>query len=127
MPVLTFLCEVKTTIIKHQPSSFFIFLHHVQKQPPKVFCKKMFLKISQNSQENSCRGLFLDKGAGLKPTTFSKETPTPVFSREFCEIFKNTLFTDAMYYCDIYYLQCVPFLATNCHYTSYQNNKSTKI
>ena len=78
----------------------------------------MFLKISQNSQENTCRGLFLGKGAGLKPTTFSKETPTPVFSCEFYEIFKSTLFTDAMYYCDIYYLQCVPFIATNCHYTS---------
>ena len=27
---------------------------HLQKQPPEVFCKKqMFLKISQNSQENT--------------------------------------------------------------------------
>ena len=27
----------------------------MQKQPPEVFCKKnVFLKISQNSQENTC-------------------------------------------------------------------------
>ena len=26
--------------------------HSSQKQPPQLFCKKVFLKISQNSQEN---------------------------------------------------------------------------
>ena len=25
-----------------------------QKQPPEMFCKKVFLQISQNSQENTC-------------------------------------------------------------------------
>ena len=25
-----------------------------QKQPPEVFCKKLFLEITQNSQENTC-------------------------------------------------------------------------
>ena len=33
-----------------------------QKQPPEAFCKKVFLKISQNSQEKTCtRALFLIK------------------------------------------------------------------
>ena len=29
----------------------------VQKQPQEVFYKKVFLKISQNSQENTCAGV----------------------------------------------------------------------
>ena len=44
---------------------------HLQKQPPKVFCdvKKLYLEISQNSQENTCiRASFLIKlqGSGLQ-------------------------------------------------------------
>ena len=49
----------------------------------KVFCKKVFLKILQNSQENTC----------IKARNFiKKETPLQVFSCKFCEIFKNTFF-----------------------------------
>ena len=29
-------------------------LDSLQKEPPEVFCKKGFLKYSQNSQENTC-------------------------------------------------------------------------
>ena len=37
-----------------------------EEQPPRVFCKKVFLEISQNSQENVCaRVSFLNKVAGL--------------------------------------------------------------
>ena len=43
----------------------------------------MFLKILQNSQENTC--LFFNKVAGLRPETLAQ-----VFSYEFCEISKNT-------------------------------------
>ena len=43
-----------------------------------VLRKKLFLKISQYSQE-SCR-----------LATLLKETPIQVFSSEYCEIFKNT-------------------------------------
>ena len=43
--------------------------------------KKVFLEISQNSQENTCASVsFLMK----------KETLAQVFSCEFCEISKNT-------------------------------------
>ena len=50
--------------------------------------KKVFLKISQNSPvpESFCR-----------PQVFNflkKEVLTQVFSFEFCEIFKNTFFTE---------------------------------
>ena len=53
--------------------------------------KKMFLEISQNSQENTCAGdSFLVK---LQACNFiKKETLAQVFSCEFCEISKNTFF-----------------------------------
>ena len=39
-----------------------------------VFCKKVFLKILQLSQENTlCQGLFLNKDAGLSPATLLKK------------------------------------------------------
>ena len=43
--------------------------------------KKVFLKISQYSQENTCVGV-----------NFIKKTPTQVFSYEYCKIFKNSFF-----------------------------------
>ena len=42
--------------------------------------RKVFIEISQNSQESTCARVSFTK----------KETLTPVFSSEFCEIFKNT-------------------------------------
>ena len=52
---------------------------------------KMFLKISQNSQEkNLCQSLFFNKVAGLRAQAcnfIKKETLARVFSLEFCEIF----------------------------------------
>ena len=49
----------------------------IKSSRPEVFCKKGVLKISQNSQENTCpRASFL-------------ETLAQVFSCEFCEIFTN--------------------------------------
>ena len=64
----------------------------MQKQSPKgVLWKKVFLEISQNSEENSSpRVSFLMK---LQTEVFNfskKETLTQVFSCEFCEIFQNT-------------------------------------
>ena len=50
--------------------------------------KKVFLEISQNSQENTC--LFFNKVEGLRPASLLKDTLTQVFSCEFCEISKNT-------------------------------------
>ena len=51
---------------------------------PEVFCKKkVFLEISQNSQENTF---------GRLATLLKKETLAQVFSCEFCEIFKDTFF-----------------------------------
>ena len=44
--------------------------------------KRLFLKISKYSQE-SCR-----------PASFKKQTPTQVFTSEYCKIFKNTYFEE---------------------------------
>ena len=58
---------------------------------PEVFCKKVFLKFSQNSQENTCaRVSFLIKFNKV----VKKETLAQVFSCEFCEIFKNSFFAE---------------------------------
>ena len=66
-----------------------------QKQPAVVFYKKGVLKNSQNSQENSCAIVsFLLKLQAEACSFVKKGTLTQVFSCEFCEIFKNTLFTE---------------------------------
>ena len=55
--------------------------------------KKVFLEISQYSQENTCTGVsFLLKLLGCN--VIKKETPAQVFSCEFFEISKNTFFTE---------------------------------
>ena len=56
--------------------------------------RKLFLEISQNSQESTCVGVsFLMKSYRPEACKFvKKETPTQVLSFEFCEVFKNTFF-----------------------------------
>ena len=52
--------------------------------------KKVFLKISQNSQENTCVGVSFQeysRPSGLQ--LYKKGTPTHVFFCEFCRFFKN--------------------------------------
>ena len=53
--------------------------------------KKMYLKISQISQETTYESL-LNKAAGLE--LYQKETLTQLLSCEICEIFKNAYFED---------------------------------
>ena len=58
-----------------------------------VLSKKVFSEISQNSQENTCaRVSFL-----IKLQAFKKEALAQVFSCEFCEISKNTFFTEHLW------------------------------
>ena len=53
----------------------------------------MFLEISQNLQENTCaRDYVLIKLQVEAYNFIKKETVAQVFSREFCEISKNTFF-----------------------------------
>ena len=63
-----------------------------------VLLKEVVLKISQNSQESTCaRVSFLIKLP--KPCNLiKKETLAQVFSCEFCENFKNTFFTEYLWW-----------------------------
>ena len=54
--------------------------------------KKGVLRISQNSQENTCV-----KVSGLRTATLLKKRLAQVFSCEFYEIFKNTFFTEHLW------------------------------
>ena len=65
--------------------------HSFRSSRPEVFCKKVFLEISQNSEENNCaRVSFLIKLQAEACIFIKNETLSQVFSREFCEISKNT-------------------------------------
>ena len=60
--------------------------------------KKVFLNISQNSQENTCARVSSLIKFQAEPYNFIKtETLAQVFSFEFCEIFKNTFFTEHLW------------------------------
>ena len=55
----------------------------------------VFLKISQNSQENTCvRDSFFIKLQAEDCNFIKKKIQAQVFSSEFSEIFKSTLFTE---------------------------------
>ena len=59
--------------------------------------KKVFLKISENSQENTCvRASFLINLQAETCNFIKKETLTQVFSCEFSEIFKNNFFAEQL-------------------------------
>ena len=69
----------------------------MQKQPPDVLCKKRssekFSKIHMKKPES----LFLIKLQAEPATLFKKETLAHVFSCKFCEISKNTIFTEHLW------------------------------
>ena len=49
-----------------------IYVNCIQKQPPEVFCKKMFLKVSQNSLENTCARVYFLIKLQPQPATLLK-------------------------------------------------------
>ena len=60
--------------------------------------RKLFLKMSQYSQENTCVGItFFNKNAGLQTCSFIKETLTQEFSCEYWEILKNNYFEEHLW------------------------------
>ena len=62
----------------------------IQMQPPRCSVKKVFWQISKK-YTGKHQGLFFNKVAGIK-TSLGQ-----VFSCEFCEIFKNTFFTEHLW------------------------------
>ena len=62
----------------------------IQKQPPEVFCKKMFLRISENSQEKT-----LAEVSFLRPATLWTERPRHrCFPVNFVKVLKAPFFTE---------------------------------
>ena len=55
-----------------------------------MFCKKVYLEISQNSQENTCSRVSFSIKLQVFFLLLKKGTLAQVFSREFCVISKNT-------------------------------------
>ena len=74
-------------------------LNCLQKQPPEVFCKKRWLwKFRKIHRKTPAPGsLSLIKLQALPATLLKKETLAQVFSCEFCEISKNTFFTEHLW------------------------------
>ena len=67
--------------------------------------KKVFLEISQSSQENTCARVSILIKLQSKACKFvKKETQAQVFSYEFCEISKNT-FSIEHIWCLLLYLR----------------------
>ena len=60
-----------------------------------VFCKKGVLRnFAKFTEKHLCQSLFFNKIAGTACNFIKKETLPQVFSREFCEISKNTFYTE---------------------------------
>ena len=63
------------------------YLYYIEPATRGVLCKMVFLEISQNSQEKTCARINFIK----------KKTLAQVFSCQFCEISKNTFFTEHLW------------------------------
>ena len=60
--------------------------------------KGVLRNFTKFTGKHLCQNLFLNEVAGLRPATLlKKETLAQVFSCEFCEISKNTFFTEHLW------------------------------
>ena len=85
--------NTRAIINRHHSGVFNVFNVNYRSSHQRCTVKKVLLKISQNSQENTCaRVSFLIKLQAEACNFIKKETLAQVFSCEFCEIFKNTFF-----------------------------------
>ena len=98
--------------IYHSPPRVCVITGNIlQQQPPEVFCKKEFLETSQNSQEHTCASV-------------SFSVMAHVFSCEFCEISKNSFFTEHLWWLRLMLITIIRFgryrilLASNCTFMS---------
>ena len=73
-----YFCEMKKGWVR-----IIFFFYRSEAVVQRCSVKKMFLKISQNSQENTC---------GRVSILINLQSLTQVFSREFCGISKNNFF-----------------------------------
>ena len=97
MPPPSYLCfylfKMTWGVLENSFQMFFLFLDRSSRRSCSV--KKVFLEISQNSQENTCaRDSFFNKVAGQACNFIKKDSVVQVFSCEFCEISKNAFFIE---------------------------------
>ena len=59
--------------------------------------KSVLRSFTKFTGKDLCQSLFFNKVAGLRPATLLKETLAHVFYSEFCEISKNTFFTEHLW------------------------------
>ena len=83
---------LKSTTLAYATQYYTFVINHSKAVVQRCFVKKVFLKISINSQENPCARDFFNKVAGLKPTILLKQRLAQVFFSEFCENSKNTFY-----------------------------------
>ena len=69
-----------------------------QKQSSEVCYKKVvFRNFTKFTRKHLCQSLFFNKVASLRPATLFKKRLAQVFSCDFCEIFKDTIFTEHLW------------------------------
>ena len=69
-----------------------------QKQSSEVCYKKVvFRNFTKFTRKHLCQSLFFNKVASLRPATLFKKRLAQAFSCEFCEIFKDTIFTEHLW------------------------------
>ena len=92
--------EVSFWISKNVASSFFGYskLNIYSSRYHRCSIKKGVLrKFAKFTGKHLCRSLFFKKVAGLACHFIKKVTPAQVFSCEYCEICKNTFFTEHLW------------------------------
>ena len=78
-------------------SNVFTLFSWYRSSRPEVFCKKCVLKnFTKFSGKHLCQSLFFNKVADLRP--IKEETLAQMFSYEFWEILKNTIFTEHLWW-----------------------------
>ena len=89
-------------------SDQFIKLVFIPNSRPEVFCKKrVFRNFAKFSGKHLCQTLFFNNVAGLGSGAcnfIKKEALAQVFSCEFCEISKNTFFTEHLWWLRLFYI-----------------------
>ena len=82
----------------------------------RCFIKKVFFKISQNSQENTCIGVsFFKKIAAWRPAAL-RDSNTGVFRWISYEIFMNTFLAEHPFFGLLHMVQLFLFLLTSLQY-----------
>ena len=81
------------TLVAYKKISVTKFMHCSEAAAHSCSSKKVFLRISQNSQKNTCVGVFFhNKVAGIEACNFIKKTPAQVFFCEHSKILRTAVF-----------------------------------